>query len=39
MESTGLRVFEIRVLRKMFGRKREEIKGGWGKLLNEEFHM
>jgi hypothetical protein len=31
----GLRVFENRVLRKMFGFKRNEVTGGWRKLHNE----
>jgi hypothetical protein len=33
-----LRVFENRVLRKSFGHKRDEIRGGWRKLHNEELH-
>jgi hypothetical protein len=32
------RVFENRVLRRIFGPKRDEITGGWRKLLNEELH-
>jgi hypothetical protein len=31
-------VFENRVLRKIFGPKREEVAGGWRRLHNEEFH-
>jgi hypothetical protein len=31
------RVFENRVLRRMFGPKRDEIIGGWRKLHNEEL--
>jgi hypothetical protein len=31
-------VFENRVLRKIFGPKRDEVTGGWRKLHNEEFH-
>jgi hypothetical protein len=31
-------VFENRVLRRIFGLKRYELKGGWRKLHNEEFH-
>jgi hypothetical protein len=31
-------VFENRVLRKIFGPKRDEIIGGWRKLEYEEFH-
>jgi hypothetical protein len=37
-EEHKLRVFENRVLRRIFGPKRDEILGGWGKLHNEEFH-
>jgi hypothetical protein len=33
-----LRVFENRVLRRIFGLKREEVTGGWRKLCNEELH-
>jgi hypothetical protein len=33
-----LRVFENRVLRGMFGPKRDEAMGDWRKLHNEEFH-
>jgi hypothetical protein len=33
-----LRVFENRVLRGIFGRKRDEIIAGWRKLHNEELH-
>jgi hypothetical protein len=35
---TGLRVFENRVLRGIFGPKRDEVTGGWRKLHNEELH-
>jgi hypothetical protein len=31
-------VFENRVLRKIFGPKRDEVIGGWRKLHNEELH-
>jgi hypothetical protein len=31
-------VFENSVLRGTFGQKRDEIKGGWRKLHNEELH-
>jgi hypothetical protein len=34
----GLRVFENRVLRKIFGPKRDEVIGGWRNLHNEELH-
>jgi hypothetical protein len=33
-----LRVFEIRVLRRIFGPKRDEVTGEWTKLHNEELH-
>jgi hypothetical protein len=31
-------VFENRVLRKIFGSKREEVAGEWRRLQNEELH-
>jgi hypothetical protein len=31
-------MFENRVLRKIFGPKREEIRGDWRELHNEELH-
>jgi hypothetical protein len=31
-------VFENRVLRGIFGLKRDEVIGGWRKLHNEELH-
>jgi hypothetical protein len=31
-------VFENRVLRRIFGPKRDEVAGGWRKLHNEELH-
>jgi hypothetical protein len=34
----GLRVFENRVLRRIFGPKREEVAGDWRRLHNEEIH-
>jgi hypothetical protein len=37
-EEHRLRVFENRVLRRIFGRKRDEVTGGWRKLHNEELH-
>jgi hypothetical protein len=37
-EQHRLRVFENRVLRRIFGPKRDEVTGGWGKLHNEELH-
>jgi hypothetical protein len=33
-----LRVSKIRVLRRIFGPKREEVAGGWRRLHNEELH-
>jgi hypothetical protein len=33
-----LRAFENRVLRRIFGPKREEVAGGWRRLHNAEFH-
>jgi hypothetical protein len=32
------RVFENKVLRRIFGLKRDEVTGCWGKLHNEELH-
>jgi hypothetical protein len=37
-EEHRLRVFENRVLRKIFGPKRDEVTGGWRKLHNVELH-
>jgi hypothetical protein len=37
-EEHSLRVFEKRVLRKIFGPKRNEVTGGWRKLHYEELH-
>jgi hypothetical protein len=33
-----LRVFENRVIRRIFGPKRDEVTGGWRKLHNEELN-
>ena len=33
-----LRVFENRVLRKIFGSKRDEVTGKWRRLHNEELY-
>jgi hypothetical protein len=33
-----LRVFENRVLRRIFGPKRDEVTGEWRKLHNKELH-
>jgi hypothetical protein len=37
-EEHGLRVFENRVLRRIFGPKRDEVTGEWRKMHNEELH-
>jgi hypothetical protein len=37
-EEHRLRVFEHRVLRRIFGPKRDEVTGDWRKLHNEELH-
>jgi hypothetical protein len=37
-EEDRLRVFENRVLRIIFGPKKDEVTGGWRKLHNEELH-
>jgi hypothetical protein len=37
-EEYRLRVFENRVLRRIFGQKMAEVKGGWRKLHNKELH-
>jgi len=36
-EEHRLRVFESRVLRRIFGPRRDEVTGEWRKLRNEEF--
>jgi hypothetical protein len=36
-EEHRLRVFENRVLRRIFGPKRDEVTGEWGKLHSEEL--
>jgi hypothetical protein len=36
-EQRRLRVFENRVLRRIFGPKRDEVTGEWRKLHNEEL--
>jgi hypothetical protein len=35
----NVRVCEKRMLRRIFGPKREEIIGGWRKLHNDELHQ
>jgi len=37
-EENRLRVFENRVLRKLFGPKRDEVTQEWSKLYNEELN-
>jgi hypothetical protein len=37
-EEYRLTMFENRVLRRIFGPKRDEVKGEWRKLHNEELH-
>ena len=37
-EERRLRVFENRVLRRIFGPKKDEVTGEWRKLHNEELH-
>jgi hypothetical protein len=37
-EECRLRVFENRVLRGIFGAKRDEVTGEWRKLRNEKLH-
>jgi hypothetical protein len=37
-EEHRLRVFENRVLRKIYGPKKDEVTGGWRELHNEELH-
>ena len=37
-EERRLKVFENRVLRRMFGPKRDEVTGEWKKLYNEELN-
>jgi hypothetical protein len=36
-EEHTLKVFENRMLRRLFGPKRDEVTGGWSKLHNEEL--
>jgi len=36
-EKRRLRVFENRVLKRIFGPKRDEVRGEWRKLHNEEL--
>jgi hypothetical protein len=38
MEEHRLRMFVDRVLRRIFGHRREEVVRGWRRLHNEELH-
>jgi hypothetical protein len=38
-EEYWLRVFENRVLRRIFGPKRDEVTGEWGRLHNKEIYV
>jgi hypothetical protein len=38
MEKHRLRMFENRVLKRIFKPRRDEVTGGWRKLHNEELH-
>ena len=38
-EERRLRVFENKMLRSIFGPKRDEVTGEWRKLLNEELNV
>jgi hypothetical protein len=37
-EENGFRMSENRVLRRIFGPKREEVTGDWRRLHNKELH-
>jgi hypothetical protein len=37
-EERRLRVYENRVLRRIFGPRRDEVRGAWRKLYNEELN-
>jgi hypothetical protein len=37
-EECRLRVFEIKVLRRIFGPKRDEVTGKWRRLHNKELY-
>jgi hypothetical protein len=37
-EENRLRVYQNRVLRRIYGPKREEVAGSWRRLHNEELH-
>jgi hypothetical protein len=37
-EGHGLKVFENRFLRRIFGQKKDKVRGEWRKLCSEELH-
>jgi hypothetical protein len=37
-EKRRLKVFDNRMLRRLFGSKKDEVTGGWRKLHNEELY-
>jgi hypothetical protein len=37
-EESSLRVFENRVLRRIFGHKRDEVTGEWRRIHNKELY-
>jgi len=37
-EKRRLRVFQNRVMRRIFGPKRDEVRGEWRRLVNEEIN-
>ena len=39
LEERKLRVFENMVLRRIFGPRRDEVTGEWGRLHNEELNV
>jgi hypothetical protein len=39
MKEHRLRVFENRVLRRIFGPKRDKVRGDWRKMHNEKLHL
>jgi hypothetical protein len=38
-EEPRLKMFENRVLRRIFGRKRDEVRGEWRKVHNEKLNL
>jgi hypothetical protein len=37
-EEHRLRMYENKMLRRLFGPKRDEVTAGWREILNEEIH-